>query len=133
MTWLVESFDPRTDGLVAEVDLDVLASSAVERLIGAVPEALAPDQVRVVAPLFDIDPERWNEVVPSSTPDGTPDAGWLTVALDQLVGKVVEVRPEDFVSSSYPVSPEAAQELLDRFSSDSSLPPGEVFLSLVGS
>ena len=131
MTWLVHSFDTRTDALLAEFDLDVLASGAVERLIGTVPEALAPDQVRVVAPHFDIDPEQWSTVVRSSTPGGTP-TGWLAIALDHLVGEVVGVRPEEFVSSSYPVSPEAAQGLLDRFSSDVRVPPGEVFLGLVG-
>ena len=133
MTWLVQSFDPRTEELLVEVDLDALASGAVERLIGAVPQALAPDQVRVVAPLFGIDPERWSEVVPSSTPDGTPDAAWLAVALDQLVGEVVEVPPDDLDVASYPVPWESAQGLLDRFSTDVRLPPGEVFLDVVAS
>ena len=133
MTWLVESFDLQTDELLAEVDLDVLASGAVERLVGTVPQALAPDQVRVVAPLFGIDPGRWSTVVQSSTPGGTSEVNWFTAALDELVGEVVEVRPEEFVSSSYPVSPEAAQRLVDRFSSDVRVPPGAVFLSLVGS
>ena len=132
MTWLVQSFDTRTEELLAEVDLDALASGAVERLIGAVPQALAPDQVRVVAPLFGIDPGRWSEVVPS-TPDGTPDTGWLAVALDRLVGEVVGVPPEELDVASYPVPLEAAQGLLDRFSTDVRLPPGEVFLDVVAS
>lgn len=133
MTWLVESFDVRTDELLAEIDLDALASDAVERLIGALPEALAPDQVRVVAPLFDIDPEQWRTVVQSSIAVGSPDADWFTIALVRLVSEVVQVSPEELGPAAYPISLEAAQGLLNRFSSDVRVPPGGVFLDLVAS
>ena len=105
----------------------------MERLIGARPRTLAPDQVRVVAPLFDIDPDHWEGAMRSSIDIGIPNSDWLAIALLQLVSKVVEVSPEDLGPAAYPVSLDVAQGLLDRFSSEVRLPPGGVFLDFVGS
>lgn len=55
-------------------------------------------------------------------------AAMLTGALE-----VVQVSPEDLGPAAYPISLEAAQGLLNRFSSDVRVPPGGVFLDLVAS
>lgn len=128
MTWLVESYDRRTDELLADFDLNVLAALAVEHLIGTRPEVLSPDQVRVVAPLFDVEPDHWEGVVQSLTGDGVFGPDWLSRALAHLVSAVVDQNPENLVGVVWPIPEEVAQGLLDRFSTDVRLPDGEVFI-----
>jgi hypothetical protein len=126
VTWLVESFDVQTDGLLADFDLDILAARAVERAIGARPEVLTPDQIRVVAPLFDIEPDRWDKTLGSLTGVGVFDPDWLSLALVHLVATVVEQSPGNLVGGVWPIPGEVAQALLNRFSAGVQVPDGEV-------
>lgn len=128
VTWLIESFDVPNDKLLADFNLDVLAARAVERLIGPLPEVLTPDQVRVVAPLFDIEPDRWESIAESATGVRWFDSGWLARALVHLVRTVVDQSPEDLVGLVHPISVNAAQGLLNRFSAGARIPEGEVYI-----
>ena len=133
MTWLVESFNMQTEELLAEFDLDALAAAAVKRLIGERPEVLTSDQVRAVAPLFDIEPDRWESVTGASADAGTSDSDWLASALLHQVSTMLGEDPEDVVGLVYPMSRETAQGLLDRFSAGVRIPEGGVYIGLFGS
>ena len=128
MSWELQSFDLRTEELLAEIDLDVLAAGAVERLIGGRPAVLAPAEGRVVAPLFDIEPDHWEQAMSTPINLGVLDPDWLTIAMVHLVSTVVGERPEDLEPAAYAISPEIAHGLLDRFSSDLRPPTGDLFL-----
>lgn len=132
MTWLVESFDVQNDKLLAAPDLGTLAARAVERLIEERSEVLEPYQIRVIAPLFDIDPDDWERVVESSTGGGVFESDWLSTAVVHLVGKVVDQPPEDLVGLIWPIPWEVSQGLLDRFSAGVRVPEGEVYIGFFG-
>ena len=126
MTWVVEIFSVQTDKLLADFDVDVLAARAVERLIGDRPEVLTANQVRSVALLFGVEPDRWGSFAESPTGMSWFDTDWLSRALARLVSRTVGQSTEDLVGGVWPVPRAVAQALLDQFSADVVVPEGEV-------
>lgn len=129
--WIIEAFAEQAEEHLGEVSLDAVVADSVERLLGELPSDLTSDQVRLVAPLFDLEPTTW-EYVTKPTTEGTDLLGWLEMALLYLLSKVTGGRPQDLFGYVFPLSRPRAQELLGRFGSDAPAPEGDLFIAYAG-
>jgi hypothetical protein len=129
VTWIIEFFSEQTDDHLGDVSINAVVADSVEGLLGELPSDLSPDQVRLVAPLFDLEPSNWEYVTRPTTGDAPPVLGWLEMALLYLLSSVTGGQPEDIFGCVFPISRPEAQQLLRRFTSDAVAPDGELFIA----
>jgi hypothetical protein len=129
VTWIIEGFDEATDEFLGKLDLSLLAQGAIERMLGEIPQEPTAEQVRILAPIFGLEPDRWRSAMRAPVTISLLGLGWLDIALLNLLSQVLGIAPEELGPYVYPLPRKKAQELFYRFTDDAPGPRGELQVS----